>query len=133
MLAFEWLIELERAIEKGDQILGCPSVGEKQWAIQKPIDELRAVAKRVADAKKVPVHIYMMLTQNETMVGDVYLVPTRIENTPVQRGNPQIQWSIVETKEAAEMMRDVRFGPSPFYGIQEHEVVEPSENKQKIS
>jgi hypothetical protein len=59
------------------------------------------------------------------VAGDNFLVATRIGD-PGARGEPQIEWTVVETKEAAEMMRDVRRGSSPFFAIQDEETVEPS-------
>ena len=52
--------------------------------------------------------------------------PTEIGD-PGHRGEPNIKWSCVETKEAAEMMRDVRKGPSPIFGTQVEETVDPDE------
>ncbi|RMD84650.1 MAG: hypothetical protein D6808_06670 [Candidatus Dadabacteria bacterium] len=131
MLAIEWLIELERSIEKGERVLACQGIAEKQWAISKDIEELRGIAQRVADAKKMPVKIVSLITVAETMAGDLYLVPTKIDAGHVQRGLSNIQWSIIETRDAAEMMRDVRFGPSPFFGMQTVELVKPTESENE--
>ncbi len=43
------------------------------------------------------------------------------------RGEPNIKWACVETKEAAEIMRDVRQGPSPIFGMQGEDTVAPDE------
>ena len=41
------------------------------------------------------------------IAGVLYLVPTEI-GEPGCRGEPNIKWACVDTKEAAEIMRDVR-------------------------
>jgi hypothetical protein len=66
-----------------------------------------------------------LISKADAIAGDLFLVPTQIGD-PGPRGEPQIQWSTVETKEAAEMMRDVKHGPSPFFGMQVEETVPPT-------
>ncbi len=126
MLAIDWLGELERNVENGQRVLACPGIAEKEWIIGKPIEELRMVAQRVADAKKAPVSVVTLLPKSETLIGELFLVPTKIVDSPDKRGNPQIKWSLVDTKEAAEMMRDVKYGPSPYFGMQTVEVINPT-------
>ena len=53
-------------------------------------------------------------------------MPISVEE-PGPRGEPQIKWRPVETKEAADMMRDVRHGPAPYFAMQVQEVIEPAE------
>ena len=126
MQGIDWLSELERAVDKGQRILACRDVAEKNWIIGRPIEDLRSVAQRVADAKKIEVNIVALLPKSEALIGEYYLVPTKIVDSTDKRGNPQISWSLVDTKEAAEMMRDVKYGPSPYFGMQTVEVVKPN-------
>ena len=124
-MSIDWLWDLERAIDGGRIYYGCQTVGRNQWVIARGVDELRAVAKRAADHKKLPVDIYRIISPNETIAGDLFLVPTDI-GEPGHRGEPNIRWSCVETREAADMMKDVRKGASPIFGIQVEETVEPA-------
>ncbi len=126
MQGIDWLSELERAVDKGQRILACRDVAEKNWIIGRPIEDLRSVAQRVADAKKTEVNIVALLPKSEALIGEYYLVPTKIVDSTDKRGNPQISWSLVDTKEAAEMMRDVKYGPSPYFGMQTVEVIKPN-------
>lgn len=126
LLAIDWLNELDQMITKGQSVLACTGAGEKEWVIGKPIEQLRGVAQRVADARKSAVNIVSLASHLEALPGDLFLVPTKIVDAPDPRGNPQVKWSLVDTKEAAEMMRDVKFGPSPFFTIQTVECVEPT-------
>lgn len=123
-MSIDWLLDLERDIENGKEIYGAPSPSRNQWVIGKSLDELRKVAKRSADTKKLAVNIVRIISKHDTVAGDLYLVPTNIGD-PGPKGEPQISWSTVETKEAAEMMRDVKRGPSPFFGMQISETVDP--------
>lgn len=124
-MSIDWLLDLERDIENGKEIYGAPSASRNQWVIGKPIDELKRVAKRTADSKKLPVNIVKIVSKHDTVAGDLYLVPTNISD-PGPKGEPNISWSTVETREAAEMMRDVKRGPAPFFGMQVHDTVEPA-------
>ncbi|MDZ4785281.1 MAG: hypothetical protein SGJ02_04305 [bacterium] len=133
MLAIDWLGELERNIEKGQIVLACPGAAEKEWIIGKPIEQLRTVARRVAEAKKISVTIVKLSPKGETLAGELFLVPTKIIETQDRRGNSQIQWSTVDTKEAAEMMRDVKYGPAPYFGMQTEEIVSPTLIKREVN
>lgn len=124
-MSIDWLFELERNIDGGKEIYACPSVGRNQWVFGKTIEELRKMAQRAADTKKMPVNIVRVVSKHETLPGDLFLVPTEI-GEPGTRGEPQIQWSPMETREAAENLRDVRKGPSPFFGIQIQETIKPT-------
>jgi hypothetical protein len=123
-MSIDWLLDLERAIDNGKEVFACPGPSRDQWVIGRSADELRKVAKRAADTKKVAVNIVRVISRNEAIAGDLYLVPTNIgEAGP--RGEPAIQWRAVETKDAAETFKDVRHGPAPFFGIQVLETVNP--------
>lgn len=124
-MSIDFLMDLERVIDNGKEVYACPGVSRNQWIIGKPLEELRKSAKRTADHKKLPVNIVRLISKGDAIAGDLYLVPTTI-GEPGARGEPQIQWSTVETREAAEMMRDVKHGPSPFFGMQVEESVAPS-------
>lgn len=125
-MSIDWLWDLERAIEGGKIYYACQTVGRNQWAIGKSIDDLKKIAKRAATHRKLPVDIVRIVSPHETVAGDLFLVPTEIGD-PGHRGEPNVKWSCVETKEAAEMMRDVRKGPSPIFGTQVEETVDPDE------
>lgn len=124
-MTIDWLLDIERAIDGGREILACISAGQNEWVVGRPLDDLRKVAKRVSEAKKSSVPIVKLVSKDDTLTGDLFLVPTRIEQ-PGVRGEPQIKWSVVDTKEAAEMMRDVRHGPAPFFGMQTQETIQPA-------
>ncbi len=123
-MSIDWLLDLERDIDNGKEVLGCSNVGRNQWVIGKPLEELRKVAKRTADMTKIPVNIVRVVSFRDAVAGDLYLVPVEI-GEPGVRGEPQVQWKTIETREAAETMRDVRRGPSPYFGMQVVEAVQP--------
>lgn len=123
-MSIDWLLDLERSIDGGREIYACPGAGRNQWVMGKTTEELKKVAKRAADSKKLTVSIVRLIPKNDAVAGDFFLVPIKIDD-PGARGEPQIQWSTVDTKEAGEMMRDVRHGPSPFFGMQVVESVNP--------
>lgn len=125
MHGIDWLSELERAVGRGQKVLACRDVNEKNWIIGRPIDDLRNLAKRVADAQKISVPIVALLPHTEAVFGEYFLVPTKIVDSH-DRNAPPISWATVDSKEAAEMMRDVKYGPSPFFSMQTVEVIKPS-------
>lgn len=124
-MSIDYLIDLEREIDNGKTIYATPGTGRNQWIIGKNIDELRKQAKRAADSKKMAVNVVRLIMKHDAMPGDLFLVPTQIDE-PGSRGEAVVRWSTVETREAAEMMRDVRRGPSPYFGMQVEETVEPT-------
>lgn len=73
---------------------------------------------------RTPVRIVRLIPPAEVTPGECFLVPTSVDR-PGPRGDPQIGWSVVETKDAAELVRDVRPGPSPYHGMQAVETVAP--------
>jgi hypothetical protein len=123
-MSIDWLFDLERAIDNGKTVYACQSVGRNQWVMGKSVDELRKVAERAVAHRKLAVDIVRVISVHDTVAGDLFLVPTDIGD-PGHRGEPNIKWTTVETKEAAEMMRDVRKGPSPVFGIQVEVTIEP--------
>jgi hypothetical protein len=125
-MSIDWLFDLERAIDNGKTIYGCQTVGRNQWVMGKSVEELRKTAQRAADHKKLAVDIVRIVSPHDAVAGDLFLIPTEIGD-PGHRGEPNIKWTTVETKEAAEMMRDVRKGPSPIFAIQKEETLEPRE------
>lgn len=125
-MSIDWLFDLEREVDNGKVIYVCPSVGRSNYAISRSQDDLRTVAQRTANHKKMTVHIYRLLRKDDTITGDLFLVPTEIGD-PGNRGEPNIKWSAVDTKEAADMMRDVRHGPAPFFGMSVEEQINPAD------
>jgi hypothetical protein len=122
-MSIDWLLDVERALENGKEIFACPGAGRNQWQISKAIDDLRKVAQRAADTKKMSVNIVRLALRQDAVAGDLFLVPTAIEEAG-PRGEPNVKWSTVETREAAEMMRDVKHGPCPFFAMQVEETIE---------
>jgi hypothetical protein len=124
-MSIDFLNDLERALENGRDIFACPGTGRNQWRLGKSIDELRKDAQRAADSRKMDVQIVRLILKSEATSGDLFLVPTSIDEAG-PRGEPNIRWSTVDTKEAAEMMRDVRQGPCPFFAMQVEESFTPT-------
>jgi hypothetical protein len=124
-MSIDFLLELENSVNSGKVLFACPGAGEKQWMISSSIEELRKHAKRAANNKKMAIGIVRLIPKGEVMSGEHFLVPVSIDK-PGSRGEPQIKWSTVETKEAAEMMRDMRQGPSPYFGMLVEESVKPA-------
>lgn len=124
-MSIDWLFDLERAVDGGREVYACPGVGKNQWLVGKSVDELRKTAQRAADLKKMPVTIVRLVPKMDAVAGDLFLVPVKIGD-PGPRGEPQIEWKPFETREAGENMRDVRHGPSPFFGMQVEVNIEPT-------
>ena len=123
-MSIDWLNDLERDLENGKEIIACPGMGVNDWFVGKAMEDTEGMAKRAANHKKFPVDIVRLVLHGEAIAGDTFLVPTQIgDGGP--RGEPQIKWKVVETREAAEMLRDVRQGPSPFCGMQHIKQVQP--------
>ena len=124
-MSIDYLNDVERDIDHGKMLFACQGIGRNQWKITEDMGELEQLAKRAAEHRKMPVNIVRLINKLDAIVGDLFLVPTKIGDTG-PRGEATIEWSTVETREAAEMMRDVRHGPSPFFGMQVERTVEPA-------
>ena len=123
-MSIDWLLDLEREIGYGKDYYAAPGMGRNQWIIKRSVADLRGVATRSAEHRKLPVSIVRLTLPDEVVQGETFLVPVKIGEAGA-RGEPQIEWSTVETKEAAELMRDLRNGRSPYFGMQIQETVEP--------
>ena len=99
-MSIDWLWDLERALESGKSYYACQTVGRNHWAIARSADALRGVANHSASHKKFAVDILRLVSPHE-ITGVLYLVPTEIGD-PGPRGEPNIKWACVETREAAE-------------------------------
>ncbi len=59
--------------------------------------------------------VYRLVTVPDAAGKGSYLIATKILE-PGMKGEPNIRFALVDTKEAATMLRDVSLGPSPFFG-----------------
>lgn len=124
-MSIDWLFDLERDIENGKDIFACPGPGKNQWVFSRSVEDLRKVAKRTCDTTKLPVDIVKVISRNDALPGDLFLVPVNIGDMGA-RGEPQIQWRPVESKESAEMLKDVRHGSPPVFAVQTQETIQPA-------
>jgi hypothetical protein len=123
-MSLDFLCDLERIIESGKEVFACPGVGDGKWMISKSQDDVKRQALRLANSRKQSVDVVKLVPKGEVLPGEMYLVPVAIDQIG-PRGEPNISWRAVESKEAAELMRDVKEGPSPYFGIQVWEKAAP--------
>ncbi len=126
-MSIDWLKDLERDIMYGKDFFATPGVGRNQWIISKDKDSLSAIARRTAEHKKIPVDIVRLILPSDVLSGEKFLVPIKIGEQG-SRGEAAIEWVAVETREASELMRDLRYGQSPYFGMQVEETIEPKES-----
>lgn len=114
-MSLDYLEEMERAINNGAQIYATPGQHMNEWHLARTPEELEAIAQRTANSRKYEVSIFRMINRMEAVAGDSYLVVKKIGD-PGPRGEPHLQWTLVDTRDAADMLRDVSHGPSPYFG-----------------
>ena len=124
-MSIDYLEDIERAIENGKELYACPGVQSSEWEISGDEEALEKKAQRTANASKFQCHIYRVISKADALSDDAFLVVRNILD-PSAKGEPRFQWGIVDTKEAAEMMRDVSQGPSPYFGASIHKKFEPN-------
>jgi hypothetical protein len=124
-MSIDYLEDLERAVNNGKDLFVCPGVQSSEWEISSNVEQLEKKAQRTANALKFQCHIYKIINAGDALSDDSYLVVRKILD-PSAKGEPRFQWSIVDTKEASEMMRDVSQGPSPYFGASIYQTFEPS-------
>jgi len=114
-MAVDYLADLEQGIDGGKTVYACPSHQGNEWHIGTDLEDLRKKAQRTANAKKYACSVVRLINRMDTGEGDSYLVVRKILD-PGPRGEPHMNWTIVDTREAAEMLRDVSQGPTPYFG-----------------
>jgi hypothetical protein len=125
-MSIEFLNDLERDIEMGREVWACPGVSPKDWVFSKTgAEPLRKIAQRTANVTKMKVQIGRLGSRYSVSAATM-LVPTHIGDSGL-RGEPHVKWSLVESKEAAEVLRDIRFGPSPYFAFEVEESFNPIE------
>lgn len=127
-MSIDYLEDLERAIDNGKELFVCPGVQSSEWEISSDEELLEKKAQRTANASKFECHVYRIISKADALSEDSYLVVRKILD-PSPKGEPRFQWGIVDTKEAAEMMRDVSQGPSPYFGASIHITMQPTNTK----
>ncbi|HQH26660.1 MAG TPA: hypothetical protein PLP17_04625 [Oligoflexia bacterium] len=123
-MSIDYLEDLENAIDRGVSYFACPGTTSSEWHIASSLDELRQRAQRSANALKHDVHLFRIINKADVTTGDCFLVVKKILERG-KHGEPRMQWVLVDTKEAAEMVRDVSQGPSPFFGATIQETFKP--------
>ncbi len=124
-MSFDYLEDLESSVESGAFIYACPGSSSNKWHISKKVKELVPQAQRVADGRGMKVHIYQLIARMDAITGDSFLICRKIHQ-PGPSGEPRLEWALVDTREAAETMRDVSEGPSPYFGATLFKTLEPS-------
>jgi hypothetical protein len=123
-MSIDYLEDLERIVDNGKEIFVTPGVQSSEWELSSDLETLRKKAQRTANALKFQVNIYKLINKGDIISDDSFLVVRKILD-PSARGEPRFQWGIVDTKEAAEMLRDVSQGPTPYFGATVFESFKP--------
>ena len=131
-MSLDYLEDLERSIDNGREFYVCAGVQSSEWTLSDSLESLRRTAQRTANSRRFPVHIFKLINRMDTVSDDSYLVVRRILE-PSPRGEPRFQWAIVDTREAAEMLRDVSQGPTPYFGAVVAETFAPEEDPSEIA
>ena len=123
-MSIDYLEDLESSITNGKRMYACPGPSSNEWFLSDSLEDLKKKAQRTADSRKFQTHVYRLINRMETVSGDGYLVVRKILE-PGPRGEPHFHWAVVDTREAAEMMRDVSQGPTPYFGATIEETYNP--------
>ncbi len=121
-MSIDYVEDLQESIIRGARKFACPGPRAGEWYLGDSIDELRPKAKRTAASNRMPTSIFRLVDKMDATTGDSFLVIKKFLE-PGPRGEPNLQWSQVDTREAADMLRDVSQGPSPYFGLVVEETV----------
>ena len=130
-MSLEYLEELVEKIDNGREYFTCQGQNVHQWHIANSILELRPKAQRAANLKRYPVNIYRMANGMGNTNCDSFLIAKKIVPTGADQ-QPHIEWAIVDTRQAAETVRDVTYGPSPFFGLVLEETIKPEKALNRL-
>jgi hypothetical protein len=114
-MSLDYLEDLTHEVDQGKSLYACPGVHAGEWHISNDLNDLTTKAQRTANSRKFDVQLFRLVNKMDTVSGDSYLVVRKILE-PGPRGEPHLQWALVDTREAAEIMRDVSQGPTPYFG-----------------
>ncbi len=123
-MSVDYLEDLESMLDKGSELFACPSTANGEWVLSKTVEDLRPKAQRAANSQKHELAIYKLVNKSDAVTGDAFLVVRKFLET-LKDGTPRMQWALVDTREAGEMMRDVSQGPSPYFGAVVTETFRP--------
>ena len=123
-MSIDYLQELEQSINDGTELYACPGQQASEWHISKALEELRLKAQRAANARKYETQVWRLINTMDATSEDSFLIVRKILD-PGPRGEPRMQWTLVDTREAAELMRDVSQGPTPYFGATKVETFQP--------
>lgn len=123
-MSLDYLEDLLAAIDLGREYYTCQGQNANQWHISTSIKDLIPKAQRSANVKKYPVSIYRMSNGQKAANVEAFLVVKKIIPNSTQ-SDPHLEWVLVDTRQAAETVRDITFGPSPYYGLLQEEVIKP--------
>lgn len=114
--------ELESQVHGGVELFCSIDPRSGQWAFARTVEALLPSARQFVMKRMLPGTIYRLVAPAEATTGDQYLYVRKVEPQPSGAGITY-HWGIVDTREAAEMMRDVSEGPLPYFGATVVEVV----------
>lgn len=123
-MSIDYLEDLENEITNGKEFFACPGPQSNEWHLANVIDELVPKAKRTANSNKMEAKIFRLVNKMDATTGDSFLVVRKILD-PGPRGEPNLRWTLVDTREAADMLRDVSQGPTPYFGAIAQQTVQP--------
>ena len=130
-MSLDYLEDLLAAIDSGREYYACQGQNANQWHIATSIKDLLPKAQRAANIKKYPVSVYRMSNGQTASNVEAFLVVKKIIATSTQ-SDPHLEWVLVDTRQAAETVRDITFGPSPFYGLLLEEVIKPEKTHPTV-
>jgi hypothetical protein len=125
-MAIDYLEDIERDLERGIDMFVCPSVNSGDWIFSNDVASIIPKAKRAAQSKKHELNIYRLASIHDASMQDGFLIVRKFLE-PNRDGTPRMQWAMVESREASEMMRDVSQGPSPYFAALIEETVKPED------
>ena len=115
VMSIDFLEEMERQILTGSPRFACPGINKNEWFFGDSADELVDRAQRTANGQRYQTHIYRLVNKKETISGSSFIVVRKFLKSGA-RGTSDFEWSIVDSIDAAEMLRDVSAGPTPLFG-----------------
>jgi hypothetical protein len=121
-MSADFLTALEDAIEHGKSFYACAET--TGFLVSSSLKDVQSFAKKSADSRGVESIIFRLVNRLSTTTGDSYLIAKKFLE-PGANGEARILWAMVDTREAAEMMRDISDGPSPYFGVTVQQVIKP--------
>ena len=119
--------EMEQSVLAGRTLYAVPGLTVGKWDIASDREVLMSRVQLNANSRGEEVPIFRLVSPDEAGDGDSFLFVRRILESNSPRVPYLLQWALTDTREAAELLRDVSSGQTPYFAVTVDTSCQPAE------